>query len=399
MYFSILKSTGLHLQREDGNWAFTPPSGPGVGRGMKAVWKAADRLLLHKGGASRLSDLYVLWSAPPFGVKAGVLPLLALAYFLANSHTIALYHEEVFIPHLTEVHVDEWLQDPTRITWKYFEIDSIQQKMIGGLSKSVSTLLGRTVAEVPLELARALVSLVVDLPEWTKRTSQLSSRSKQVRQALLRATDPHRVLFMDLPAMLEEAGGPSIVESIASCIAELNDAFPKMLRTIESKVFQVLDHKGSIDELRHRGSTVAGISGDFRLDAFSVRLTSYEGTLGDVESLVSLAVNKPARDWTDRDIELAFVQLGTWAFEFRKVETLAPLRDRPATRHAFAVLFGPGDGCATTSRSFDIASSDIHTVKRLADEFRSKSDGVELDVFLAALAEAGAQAARREGRA
>lgn len=366
---------------------------------MKGLWKSADRLLLHKGGACHLSDLYALWSAPPFGVKAGVLPLLALAYFLANSRSIALYHEEVFVPHLTEVHVDEWLQEPARITWKYFEIDSVQQEMMVGLSKSVSTLLGRTIDEVPLELARALVSLVVDLPEWTKKTSQLSSKSKQVRQALLRATDPHRVLFMDLPAMLEEAGGCSIADSIANCIAELNGAFPKMLRTIESKIFQVLDHKGSIEDLRHRGATVTGISGDFRLDAFSVRLAAYEGTVGDVESLVSLAVNKPARDWTDRDIELAFVQLGTWAFEFRKVETLAPLRDRPATRHAFAVVFGAGDGNAATSRSFDIASSDMHTVKRLADEFRSRSRDVELDVFLAALAEAGALAARRGGGA
>ena len=106
----------------------------------------------------RLSDLYALWGAPPFGVKSGVLPLLALAYFLANSRAIALYHEDVFIPHLTEVHVDEWLQDPSRITWKYFEVDSVQQEMIGGLSKSVSKLLGRTVMEVPLEFASSRVA-------------------------------------------------------------------------------------------------------------------------------------------------------------------------------------------------------------------------------------------------
>jgi len=398
MYFSIIKSTGLHTEREDGHWAFTAPSGPSAGRGMKGVWKAADRLLMHKGATCRLSDLYARWRGVPFGVKAGVLPLLALAYFLANSRALALYHEDVFVPHLTEVHVDEWLQDPSRITWKYFEIDSVQKEMIGGLAKSLSMILRRAVAEVPLELARALVSLVVDLPEWTKRTSQLSQRSKQVRQALLKATDPHRVLFMDLPAMLEEERGRSIVEAITKCIAELNDAFPKMLRAVETKVFQVLDHKGSIEDLRHRGATVTGISGDFRLDAFAVRLASYEGTISDIESLVSLAVNKPSRDWTDRDVELAFVQLGSWAFEFRKVETMAPLRDRPATRHAFAVVFGPGDGIAATSRSFDISSSDIHTVKRLADEFRLRSDGVELDVFLAALAEAGAQAARRDER-
>jgi len=114
--------------------------------------------------------------------------------------------------------------------------------------------------------------------------------------------------------------------------------------------------------------------------------------------MISLSVNKPPRDWTDRDIEQAFVQLGTWAFEFRKVETLAPLRDRPATRHAFAVVFGAGDGTATTSRSFDISASDIQTVRQLAKQIQASASGVELDVFLAALAEAGSHAAATERR-
>jgi hypothetical protein len=142
---------------------------------------------------------------------------------------------------------------------------------------------------------------------------------------------------------------------------------------------------------------VSGISGDFRLDAFALRLSSYSEALEDIEAMISLSVNKPPRDWTDRDIEQAFVQLGTWAFEFRKVETLAPLRDRPATRHAFAVVFGVGDGTATTSRSFDISTSDIQTVRQLAKQIQASASGVELDVFLAALAEAGSHAAQQNG--
>jgi len=113
-----------------------------------------------------------------------------------------------------------------------------------------------------LDLARALVSLVLNLPEWTKRTSQLSSDAKQVRQALIRASDPHRVLFMDLPALLGGTLSGSITDSIARCIAELHDAYPNMLRSVESQVLRMLDHRGSVADLANRGKTVSGISGD-----------------------------------------------------------------------------------------------------------------------------------------
>jgi hypothetical protein len=395
MYFSILKGTGLHSESEAG-WSFGVPPNNGPGRRLKGMWKAADRLLLHKGATCTLSELFNVWNAPPFGIKMGVLPLLALAYYLANQRVIALYHDGAFIPNLTEVHIDEWLQEPSRITWKYFEIDSIQRDMLAGLGKSLSKFVGRKVMEDPLDLARALVSLVLNLPEWTKRTTQLSSEARQVRQALLRASDPHKVLFMDLPALLGATSSANITDSIARCIAELYDAYPKMLRSVEAQVLKMLDHRGEITELANRGKTVSGISGDFRLDAFALRLSSYSASLEDIEAMISLSVNKPARDWTDRDIELAFVQLGTWAFEFRKVETLAPLRDRPATRHAFAVVFGVGDGSEATSRSFDISASDMQKVKQLAKEIQSRANGVELDLFLAALAEAGSRATHQD---
>jgi hypothetical protein len=397
MYFSILKATGLHSLGEAG-WSFAAPPTSGLGRRLRGLWKATDRMMLHNGASCQLNELYNLWSAPPFGVKAGLLPLLALSYFLANKRAIALYHEAVFVPSITDVHVDEWLQDPCRITWKYFEIDTVQQEMLKGLGKSLSKFLGRRILDQPLDLARALVSLVLSLPEWTKRTTQISQEARQVRQALIKASDPHRVLFMDLPALLAQDSEKSITDSIARCIAELYDAYPTMLRTVEAQVLKMLDHRGSADDLAHRGKTVSGISGDFRLDAFALRLSSYSQSLEDIEAMISLAVNKPTRDWTDRDIEQAFIQLGTWAFDFRKVETLAPFRDRPATRHAFAVVFGAGDGNSATSRSFDISTSDIKKAKQLAKRFQESAGDVDLEVFLAALAEAGSHATRESGR-
>lgn len=396
MYISLLKGT-LHQELGDGNWGFCAPSKTKAGRTMKGFWKAAEERVLGRGRVCRLSELYATWAAPPFGIKAGVLPILALSFYLANRNVLALYYDDIFVPQLTDVHIDEWLQDPSRVVLKYFEIDSSRQEFIDSLCQSLSGTIG-DIPHEPLELARALVSLVVDLPEWTKRTAQLSAPAKQMRQALLKASDPHRVLFMDIPAMMDGEDTKSLTMAISGCIVELNGAFPAMLHMVQEKLFAALAHKGELDELNRRGKTVSGISGDFRLDAFALRLAEFTGTQDDIESLISLAVSKPSRDWTDRDVELALMQLGTWAYESRKVEILAPLRGRPATRRAFAVVFGPAEDKATTVRSMDIASNDIPLVNKLAAEIAERAKDVDLDIFFAALAEAGAQLARSNER-
>jgi hypothetical protein len=390
MYYSLLKGTSLHRQVDE-RWGFGAPLNSGHGRSLKPLWKAADKKVMQTISTVSLEALYQLWSSPPFGVKAGLLPILALAYFLSNQSRIAVYHDGAFIPELTDVHLDEWLQDESRITWKYFELDRSRQDYLAEVSLSLSCYLGQHVAPEPLETARGLVSLIVNLPEWTKRTATLTTRTRQVLQILLRATDPHKVLFLDIPALLGETKGASIATLLATCVNELSNAFPEMLKSVEKKVLSALDHHGELEDLQRRGQIVSGICGDFRLDAFALRIAEYRGRNEDIEALISLAVNRPEREWTDRDIQLAFIQLGTWAMEFRKVETLASLRDRPATRRAFAVVFGLGDGKLAVSQTFDISVSDLSKVKRLADDLLTRSGEVHREIFLAALAEAGAK--------
>jgi hypothetical protein len=388
IYFSILQATTLQRE-EEGVWAFRAPAKSGGGGSVRALWKAADKKVKQAESSTSLRDLYQTWREPPFGVKSGVLPILALTYFLANRASLALYHDEVFIPEIGEIHVDEWLQDPGRIKWKFFEIDNAKEDVLEAVAVCLPECSITSHLPSPLEAARSLVSLVVRLPEWTKRTNTLRDQTKQIRQALLRASDPHRVLFVDIPALLGDAHD-SLASAIAECISELSGAYARMLGSVEGRLFDAIDHTGSLEQLRNRGSAVTGISGDFRLDAFSLRISEYQGRPEDIQALISLAVSKPERDWTDRDIELAYIQLGTWAMEFRRVETLASLRNRPANRRSFAVVFGPGSGRAAVSGSYDVSVSDSDLVSSIAKEILSHQSKVKLDIFLAALAEAGA---------
>ena len=130
----------------------------------------------------------------------------------------------------------------------------------------------------------------------------------------------------------------------------------------------------------------------FRLEAFATRLSHYRSFDQDLEALMSLAVSKPARDWSDQDIEAAIMQLGAWSMSFRQVETLAPIQNRAITRHALAVVFGPADGSKTVSRMVEVSAKERKNVTALAREILGarKDPSTSRQVMLAALAEAGA---------
>jgi len=119
------------------------------------------------------------------------------------------------------------------------------------------------------------------------------------------------------------------------------------------------------------------------------RLDTFNGSIESIEGLISLATNKPPAQWVDRDIDGALLQLGTWAHDFRRAETLAPMRGRPSTRRAIGVVFGGGMGREAMA-SIDIDEKDSSTVSRLAAQLLASLQQQHRGVALAALAEAGA---------
>lgn len=399
LYYTVVAELGIH-QVKGKDATFIPPdqSELPAAKYLVPLWEKARNLLESKSGPVKLAELYDVWRAPPFGLKEGVLPILALAFLLTYRSEIALYVDGMFLPELSEAGVDEWLQDPERIAWKAVRVDTSAKKLLTALSKKMEQVLKRPVVPDPLDSARALVSLAVNLPPWTQRTAHVNERAQSVRTLLLRASDPVKVIFTDLPEMLETREPGPLVEAIGEVVAELNSAYGLALDRVSDRLLKALDHSGNLETLRERARVVQGISGDFRLDAFASRLLTFSGEAVDIEGLVSLAVSKPPQGFTDHDLDHATVQLAKWALEFRRIEALASIQGRTSTRRALAVVFGSG---GTVSGSFDVAESDHEAVRKLADGMLNNVLGgkVKTDVFLAALVEAGARVLelQREG--
>lgn len=390
LYYTILNNPGLHRALPTGGWGFTDPYTNEKWLSFFPWWFATRTGLLNSGKTTTLAELYEFWADEPYGLRAGVMPVLSLAFFLAHRSSLALYVGGAFTPDVGEAVVDEWILDPRRIAFKHVEASKDQVKLVDALAASVAQRANTEIEAAPLDIARGLVSIVVSLPEWTKRTSTVSERAQRVRTMLLKASDPHKVLFADLPTLLEAKDPDEINTRLSAVTDELGAAYKKMLGEVRSHLLAALDHEGRIlPDLHTRAKTVKGITGDLRLDAFAGRLELIDETDDVIEGLVSLAVSKPPAQWVDRDIDAAMDALATWAVAFRKAEAMAPLRNRPSTRRVLGLVFGASHGMDVTGY-VDIAEKDTPAVDRMVKAFLANTMGERPEVILAALAEAGA---------
>jgi hypothetical protein len=391
LYETLLKSTELHRKGESGLWSFSQPTEV-VASGFKPLWDATRALFLDANARVGAHDIYALWGASPFGMKQGIQPVILTAFMLAHKANIAVYKDGVFVPRLTDFDIDECLQDPNRFSLRWVAIDEDKNRILEGISKVLAEIGENAGAADPLEAARGLVAMVFNMPEWARRTQRLGDTARAIRDMLLKASDPHKVLFVDLASLLNATDGKAYVKALRAPLKELAGAYGDMLSEVETKMFQALDaSRDDLETLRTRASLVSGISGDLRLDAFAIRLANFDGSRAALEGILSLAAEKPPRDWVDRHIDVAILELAKFARHFREAEAYVTVQGRQAHSEAIAVVIGAGSDTQTISRSFAIPERHRKTVEAKAIEVASILDGQGLgtDVLLAILAKVG----------
>ncbi|MGK5020937.1 ATP-binding protein [Janthinobacterium sp. LB2P10] len=391
LYETLLRATGLHRQDSNGAWRFSPPDDQHAPT-FSNLWKGTRELFTDANTRVKISDLYDLWAKPPYGVRKGIMPVLFTAFLLAHKGNLALYKEGMFIPRVTDADIDEYLQDSSRFSMRWILIDQEKASILAGISNILAEVGASANTRDPLEAARGLVALVFGLPAWSQRTHTISDIARAVRDTLLKASDPHKVLFIDLAALLEKNSDRSYVDALRSPITEIAHAYDNLLARIESSMLEALDAPvDKLDRLRARAEVLNGVTGDLRQDAFAARLAKHDGSKESIEGILSLAANKPPRDWNDRDIDHALLDIAQAALRFRQAEAFASVKGRQPTTEAFAVVIGAGAQTRTVSRSFSIPDRHRDAVESMAEKLATtlQAGGHSTEILLAALAKAG----------
>lgn len=392
LYSTLLEAPGLHRQK-GGKWRFGHPdtSQDSIGNTYMAAWAEADRLFDSDFGAISLDALYEAWMRPPFGIRKGILPVLAVAYALGRRKSLAFYADNQFAPEIDDYFIDRLLQDSSLIALRRVDRTKSKTEMVAGLAAAASKLTGEECAAEPLDVARRLVRFVYDLPPWARKSLGLSSQAMEVRRILLAAHDPHRTLLVDLPGVFEASSPAATVKKIETSLKELRSAYPKMLQQLKNHLLQALGHDAAddLEELRQRAAIVRDLKGELRDEAFAGRLAAFTGADLEIESIVGFSINRPVRDWSDRDPDVALLALAELAVKFRRNEMLAQIRGQPTHRQAFAVLIGTGQDGNELVETFEVRERDKSAVAGLSVELSKILKSADRNIALAALAQTG----------
>jgi hypothetical protein len=338
VYYSLLQRTGIHRE-EDSVYGFHRPTDVRLQR----VWDEIETFCLAaKDHPVNLERLYQKLKQPPFGVKTGVIPILFAAVIFKHADDVSLYKDDFFIPVLGAEHFELFVKNPARFAVKHYEVFGLRAEVFreieGVLTNKVSipqqmrnrTLLG--VISPLLQFARRL-------PQYTQKTKAISARAHAVRQVLLAANEPDKLIFELLPQAceLEPIAETGTQDSqlpkefrvrLMAALKEIQEAHDNLLLQCRDYIHVAFAATQEIarlrENLRVRASFLQGRSIEPILTRFVFAATD---DLADdaqwLKALVMVIADKPSESWTDTDTDAFELKLADVSRRFKYLEAIA----------------------------------------------------------------------------
>ncbi|MBP6862207.1 MAG: hypothetical protein KBC57_07605 [Neisseriaceae bacterium] len=391
----LLEETGLYAFK-NGQWAFSAPDNDQYR--LAPLWQATDALLQAKDTDIDIKEVYQLWESAPFGIKKGLHVFLMATYLLTKVEQVAVYLNGTFFPTINDLFIDYLIKSTSDIRVRYVSHDQSENLLLNTMVHRFENMptfgFNLTEGASSLEVARALVMASKRLNPWVMRTKELAPQTLKLREALKRAEDPNKLLFDDIPAIFNSDSHQAILDGLCASLTELFDAYPllieKLGRVIMAELHVSLATEPMMEKLRARAKSIHQQSGDFRVDALTSRLATFDQTANAISGIASLAVNKPINDWIDLDVKKAEIEIAVLCEGFRKAELYADVKDKSLQRHVITLTSGLSGSDQVHQMSVDVSEDDRSSINEIKQQLLNVlQNKPSPELILAAITEVG----------
>lgn len=370
MYLSLLQD--IHINH-NGYWSFVTPDQDNQ---LEPVWRIWENYL-HDARNRRISvsELFDLLRTPPVGLLDGVIPIYVLAMFLERNVEIALYENGSFIPLLTVPTFERLLKNPSIFEIRYCPLETIHRDIFRELGKI--GLINDNVDNQLLGIVRSLCVFAAKLPYYSRNTRSLSQASINVRNALLSAREPDKLLYEDLPRSLDMKKMEEIdddpdwaktyAQRLKESIREIGRSYNDMLDQISNyiAVTMSISRDNTRPELRRRISRIEGLMIDTQLKGFCMRVLddSKNDSLW-LEAIATFVSGKPPSAWSDNDLFGFNIKLKQLEATIQRLEILSLAIKKENFSNSDVVRLG-----VTTNKGVD-----LECITEIKEEQKMKID-------------------------
>ena len=310
----------------------TSPSGYGwtvplPGHAAYPAWSEAIKVLRSAYTPITVEAFYLRLGAPPFGVKAGVLPVLLLAALVHTADDVAIFEDGSFVARLSGDLVERMVKTPQRFALRFAPAGRGRRRAF--LERLHESLLpvdrptgarGRgTRNSSMVKVAIALLDVVRQLSPYAKNTAALPVPARAVRDALSTTRDPADLLFTALPEAVghsaidtsepaETTGTEELVADVLAAVDDLRSADRRLAEWVSECLAKAFDVPGELATLRRdlaaRARVIRGGLVDPYLASFLAHAQREDIPDDDwLDAAVLIIARTPLASWRDTDAQ------------------------------------------------------------------------------------------------
>lgn len=359
LYLSILQHGGFHVETKTG-WTFRVPKQQDDHCRLLPAFDLITRTLQGKGIdiLIPLPDVFEVLSLPPFGIREGLQPFIVAIYLATHHQRVALYEDGTYLHEVGGEAFFRLMKEPQHFHLQYCELDTVRTVVLNNLLTQLQFNPRDTSKTDLLDLIRPLaVFISQEIPDYARKTHTLSATAAAVREALLVAREPVKLVFTTLP---EACGLPPVgkeglknpeifTAELKTALHEIRTSYPSLIQRLNNSLTAAFKIDIPAPQVREnimdRAAQLAAAVTEPTLKAFSLRLSDKKlDHRSWIESIANLLARKSPERWSDKDEAEFNHQLELVTSKFLRTEMALIGTTKKLNGHACRIALTKSDG-------------------------------------------------------
>lgn len=389
IYYSLLKSTGLHV---NGEFADVPSN-----EGIMPLWDACEEFLKSTTFKPRkISELIKKLSVKPYKLKQGFLDFWIPTYLYIKKQDFSLYGTNgAYIPNINMEFFELLQKHPGEYLVKAFDVTGVKVQIFNQYRKFLNVeAMGSIKSDDFIETIKPFFFFYNKrLNDYAKHTRKFNhEQTVRFRDTLARAKDPEKTFFEDLPEALgydkEALQNPDKVQEfcyvINRAVKELRSCYSDMIDRVEGRLLETLgiesyDYSEYVVEIRKRLAHVKEYLLTDRLKEFYQHvMAEFDNRNEWYQSICYTALEQPLERLRDEQEEKLIDSLLMLFHECEKYSDISKVAEDESDE-IYSLDLVSTKGSNIHSQTFRLPESEMQKAEELEKSIDKLLDGIGND--------------------